>query len=105
MSKRDPLRPYMDVIDNMLAQMVFLLPISFVLFLDFACSNKVLLVIAFFQIFSLSKTHPLNRKVVGWEKMIWTMTQMRNQWQHSDVIFEELGKSIIVVEGELNAKI
>lgn len=23
MSKRDPLRPYMDVIDNMLAQMVF----------------------------------------------------------------------------------
>lgn len=37
--------------------------------------------------------------------MIWTMTQMINQWQHLGVILEELERSIIGTKGKLNNEV
>lgn len=78
MSKRDPLRPYMNVIDDMLTQMVLLVFYSFKTHW-FQQHARLILPI---PNGSLEKIHPLNHKVADWGKMIWTMIQMRNQWQH-----------------------
>lgn len=37
--------------------------------------------------------------------MIWTMTQMRNQWPHLGVILEELERSIIGTKGKMNNEV
>lgn len=62
MSKRDPLRPYMDVIDDMLLQMVLILHSIEFIFINFASSRNYLLSSVFFP--SLEKT-PVSNQVVA----------------------------------------
>lgn len=77
MSKRDPMRPYMNVIDAMLAKMVTSTPhYPYIVNIHWNFSNFI-----DDSLYSSGKTHHLSHKVVNWVKMIWTMTQMRNRWQ------------------------
>lgn len=66
MSKRDPLRPYMDVIDDMLAQMVLTIEYLSLPHLIKDLNTESVLLSLYrhnFQIFSLEKIHPSNHKV------------------------------------------